>query len=210
MSIDSIIRDGIGGKFAVQVTSEHALKVSPVTIATADQTITDLTLKKQYRDWLRTTGGGYEMNLDASSGAILFTETAEANKVKWITSWRLILNGTEMELETNDFRGFGAAAGAPGLTNGVDFYFIQGGRQINVFLNSVKNIGSFLDYADGYTNLVNAVTSQSDYLAFDFIFDQPVALPAGSNDKIVMQINDDLTDIDLMRVVVRGWQEFTS
>jgi len=210
MGIDSIIRDGTGSKYAAQVTSDHALKVSPVTIATSDQTITDLTLKKQYRDWLRTTGNAYEMNVDGSSAPVLFTETAEANKVKWITSWRLILNGTEMELETNDFRGFGTAAGAPGLTNGVDFYFIQGGRQINVFLNPVKNIGSFLDYSDGYTNLVNAVSSQSDYLAFDFIFDQPVALPAGSNDKIVMQINDNLTTIDLMRVVVRGWQEFTS
>lgn len=209
MGIDAIIKDGTGSRYQAQVTSEHALKVSPVTIATSDQTITDLTLKKQYRDWLRNGGGSYEMNVDGSTTPVLFQETAEANKVKWVTSWRLILNGTAMELDTNDFRGFGAAAGAPGLTNGLRFYFVQGGREIEVFLNPAKKIGDFLDYADGYTNLVNAVTSQSDYLAFDFIFDQPVALPAGSNDKIVMEVSDDVTAIDLMRVVVRGWQEFT-
>jgi hypothetical protein len=118
------------------------------------------------------------------------------------------MNSTDMELETNDFRGFGNAAGAPGLTNGVQFYFVQGGRRIDVFLESVQNIGRFLDYADSFTNLVNAVTSQSDYLSFDFVFDQPVALPAGSNDKIVFEVSDDLTDLDFMQVVVRGWQEF--
>lgn len=209
MGINTIIRDGIGTNYAAQVTSDHALKVSPVTISTSSQSITDLTLKKQYRDWLRNSGGSYEMNVDGSTTPVLFEETAEANKVKWITSWRLIMNDTGMELNTNDFRDFGVATGSPGLTNGLNFYFVQGGRQIQVFLNPVKKIGDFLDYADGYTNLVNAVSSQSDYLSFDFVFDQPVALPAGSNDKIVMQISDDMTDIDLMRVVVRGWQEFT-
>ena len=209
MSINSIIRDGTGTKYAAQVTSDHALKVSPVVISTSDQTITDLTLKKQYRDWLRTTGGSYEMDVDGSTTPVVFSETAESDKVKWVTSWRLIMNGTALELDTNDFRGFGAAAAAPGLTNGLQFYFIQGGREIDVFLNPAQKIGDFLDYADGYTNLVNAVTAQSDYLAFDFVFDQPIALPSGSNDKIILQVNDDLTNIDLMRVIVRGWQEFT-
>lgn len=209
MSIDTNIRDGTGGRYLAQVTSEHALKVSPVTIATGDQTITDLTLKKQYRDWLKNGGGSEDMNIDGSTTPVLFEEAAEANKVKWVTSWRLIMNGTALELDTNDFRGFGAAAAAPGLTNGLNFFFIQGGREIQVFLDPAKKIGDFLDYADGYTNLVNAVSSQSDYLAFDFLFDQPVALPAGSNDKIILQVNDDLTGIDLMKVIVRGWQEFT-
>lgn len=118
------------------------------------------------------------------------------------------MNSTNMEMGTNDFRRFGDAAIAPGLTNGVEFYFVQGGRKIDVFLEPVKNVGRFLDYADDFTNLVNAVSAQSDYLSFDFIFDQPVALPAGSNDKIVFVVNDDLTALDFMQVVVRGWQEF--
>jgi len=208
MSIDAIIRDGTGGKTAVQVTRDHALKVSPVTIATADQEIADLTLKKQYRDWLRNGSGSDAMNVDGSASPVYFKETAESNKVKWITSGRMVLEGTALELDTNDFRGFGEAAIAPGLTNGLNFYFTQGGRQIDVFLDPVKKIGDFLDYADGYTNLVNAVSAQGDYLAFDFVFDQPIALPAGSNDEIIMQVNDDLTDIDRMQVIIRGWQEF--
>lgn len=210
MPIDTIIRDGTGTRRTASVTSDGALKVSPVVIATADQSITDLTLKKQYRDWLRTSAGSKEMNVDGSTASVLFEETAEAHKVKWITAWRLVMNDTYLELETNDFRRFGSAAVAPGLTNGLRFYFVQGGRNIDVFLDPVKKIGDFMDYQDDYNNLVNAVGSQEDYLSFDFKFDQPVALPAGSNDKIVMEVRDDLTAIDLMRVIVRGWQEFTN
>lgn len=211
MSIDAIIRDGVGTRFTAQVNSENALKVYQANISLADEAeggYESLTRKKQYRDWLRTTGGSESMLVDGSSTPVLFEETSQADRVKWIVSWRLVMNSTYMELETNDFRRFGTAATAPGLTNGVQFYFVQGGRQIEVFLEPVKNVGRFLDYADSYTNLVNAVSSQGDYLSFDFVFDQPVALPAGSNDKIVFKVSDDLTALDFMQVVVRGWQEF--
>jgi hypothetical protein len=211
MSIDTLIRDGVGGRFTAQVNSDNALKVYQSELSLADESeagYVSLTRKKQYRDWLRTNGGSYEMNVNGSVTPVLFEETSQADRVKWIVSWRFILNGTYLELSTNDFRRFGAAAIAPGLTNGLQFYFVQGGRQIDVFLENVKKIGDFMDYADDYTNLINAVSAQSDYLAFDFVFDQPVALPAGSHDKIVMKVSDDLTAMELMRVVVRGWQEF--
>jgi len=211
MSIDTLIRDGVGGRFTAQVNSNNALKVYQSELSLADESedgYGSLTRKKQYRDWLRTTGGSESMLVNGSSTPVLFEETSQADRVKWIVSWRLVMNSTYMELETNDFRRFGTAAIAPGLTNGVQFYFVQGGRQVEVFLEPVKNVGRFLDYADSYTNLVNAVSSQGDYLSFDFVFDQPVALPAGSNDKIVFKVSDDLTALDFMQVVVRGWQEF--
>lgn len=211
MPIDTLVRDGTGTRFTAQVNSDNALKVyqsEPVLVDEAEDGYASLTRKKQYRDWLRTAAGSEDMLVDGSTNAVYFSETSQSEKVKWITAWRLIMHSTGMELDTNDFRGFGAAAGPSGLTNGLQFYFVQDGRQIDVFLENVKNLGDFLKYADDYTNLVNAVTSQSDYLHFDFTFDQPIALPAGSNDKIVMVVNDDLTDLDYMQVVVRGWQEF--
>jgi len=211
MAIDILVRDGTGTRHTANVNRDNALKVYMSSPSLQDEASTgyiELTKKKQYRDWLRTSADAYEMNVNGSATPVLFEETAEASKVKWITSWRIILNGTYLELNTNDFRRFGTAATAPGLTNGLQFYFVQGGRNIDVFLEPVKKIGDFLDYADSYTNLTNAVSSQSDYLSFVFDFDQPVCLPAGSNDKIVMKISDDLTSIELMRVVVRGWQEF--
>ena len=134
--------------------------------------------------------------------------TPQSDRVKWVMSWRIILHSTDMEINTNDFRRFGAAAIAPGLTNGIEFYFNQAGRRTDVFLENVKSIGQFLDYADGFTNLVNAVTSQSDYLSLDFSFDQPVVLAPGSNDQIVLGVSDDLTALDFAQVIVRGWQEF--
>ena len=208
MSIDSIIRDGTGTRYQAKVTSDHALLTSPITVSTSSQSIGDLTRKKQYREWLRDPSGSEIMNVDGSTTPILFSETAEPGKVKWITSWRLLMHDTGMELETNDFRDFGVSHVSPGLTNGLQFYFEQAGRQIDVFLENVVRIGDFPNYSDDHVNLVNAVTSQSDFLSFRFDFDQPVALPAGSNDKIVMKISDDLSTLDYMRVLVRGWQEF--
>lgn len=209
MALDTIIRDGTGSGNDAKVTSDNALKVSTVDISISDQTIDDLTVKKQYRDWLRNSAGSADMNVDGSSTPVEFEETAEASKVKWLTSWRLIMHDESMELDTNDFRRFGTAAIAPGLTNGIECYFKQGGRKVDVFLENVKMIGNFLDYADGYLNLINAISAQGDYLSFDFIFDQPVVLPAGSNDSIIMKISDDLSSLALMKVVIRGWQVFT-
>lgn len=200
--------DGTGTRQGAQITKDHALKVSVVEMSVADQSIEDLTVKKQYRAWLSTSAGSEDMNVDASTTPVLFQELAESGKVKWIKSWRLIMHDTYMELNTNDFRRFGTAATAPGLTNGIEFYFVQAGRTIDVFLENVLNIGDFLKYADGYTNLVNAVSAQDDYLAFDFEFDEPIVLPAGSNDKIVMSISDDLSSLVYMRAIVRGWQQF--
>jgi len=202
------IIDGAGTSKTAQVTSDNSLKVSAVPIKIVDQTIEDMTRKKQYRDWLTNSVGSADMNVDGSVTPVSFTETAEAGKVKWIDSWRLIMHGTYLELDTNDFRRFGLAATAPGLTNGLEFYFVQGGRTINVFLENVKNIGDFMKYADNHTNFINAVSAQEDYLAFDFKFDQTVVLPAGSNDKIVLVVNDNLSSLVYMRCIVRGWQEF--
>ena len=56
--------------------------------------------------------------------------------------------------------------------------------------------------------LTNAVSSQSDYLHFDFTFDRPVVLTEGTLDALTIRINDDLTPIDKHIAVARGYQEF--
>ena len=211
MAVDFCIRDGTGTKSKANVSSDNALKVYTTDITLADQAVSnyaELIRKKQYRDWLRTSTGDTDMCIDGSSTPVYFLETPQSDRVKWVMSWRIILHSTDMEINTNDFRRFGAAAIAPGLTNGIEFYFNQAGRRTDVFLENVKSIGQFLDYADGFTNLVNAVTSQSDYLSLDFSFDQPVVLAPGSNDQIVLGVSDDLTALDFAQVIVRGWQEF--
>jgi hypothetical protein len=74
----------------------------------------------------------------------------------------------------------------------------------------VRVIGDFLTYADDFTNLVNSVGTQEDYLAFDFLFESraPVVLTEGTLDSITIRINDDLTAIDKQVAIARGYQEF--
>jgi hypothetical protein len=111
-------------------------------------------------------------------------------------------------MNTNDFRRFGAAtAGGTPLTNGITLKVTQGGLVTDFFIAPITRMGDFFNYSDSYLNIINAITSQSDFLYFDFNFDSTVVLPPGTTDQIAMTVNDNLTAIDLFKVIVRGYQE---
>lgn len=213
MSLPIYIKDGEGSSVKAGVTSAHALKVAIVAMrleTLSPEELAGLAGKTQLRTYLRLEGegaGSNDLNVDGSTTPQLFWKGSETNAALFITSARILMNGTNLEINTNDFRRFGDAAVAPGLTDGIEFYFEQSGEQTDLFIEPIQTIGDFLNFADDFTNLVNSIGSQEDFLSFDFVFDQPVVLTPGSVDRIVMKISDDLTDIDLLKVIVRGWQE---
>ena len=113
-----------------------------------------------------------------------------------------------MELNTADFRRFGTATGAgTPLTNGVQIETFQSGETISVANEPIRTLGDFLRYADSFTNLVNAVGTQDDYVSFDFDLDKPVVLASGGGDSIIVRIRDNLTTVNSFRCIVRGYQE---
>ena len=206
MAVRSNIADGEGSGYKAGVTGDHALKVAVLESRAADLPIAVLTLRKQFRGFL-TDAGSTDLNVDGSVTPVEFQVSADVSNTRWITAARILLNGVNMEIDTNDFRRFGAAATAPGLTNGLDFFIEQTGVTTDLTLDAIKKIGDFMDYEDGFENLINSVGTQEDFLSVDFVFDVPVVLPPGSSDRIVMRVNDDLTPIDLFKVLVRGYQE---
>lgn len=210
MSLDVLIRDGEGTKKTAGVTDNRALKVSVIDPVYTDISLEDalpsLLARKQFKDFLKN-GSSKELNVNGSTTPVTFKQMSEEGKIKWLIGIRILLNGTYFEINTNDFRRFGTAAIAPGLTNGITLEVSQSGIVTDLFAEPVKYVGQFLDYADSFTNLVNSVSSQSDFLAFDFSFDAPIVLPAGTTDFIGLTVQDDLSSLDLFRAIVRGYQE---
>lgn len=205
--IKAVIKDGEGSNREAGVTPDHAVKVTVLELRTTDVSAEVLTRRKIYRGFLEKDGSS-NLNVDGSSTAVDFVLTSTNDFSRWITGVRLLFNGVNMEIDTNDFRRFGAAtASQTSLTNGIKFFIEQGNVVTEFFIEPIKTLGQFLDYADRFTNLANSIGAQEDFISFDFDFEAPIALPPATSDRIVIRIQDDLTDIDLFKAIVRGTQE---
>jgi hypothetical protein len=206
MPLKTRLVDGRGTGREANVTTEHALLVSVVPSNPKDVDVEVVTRNKVYRDKFKDALLNEDLNVDGSVTVKQFFIQAEVDKAKWVTSVRFVFNDANMELVTNDFRRFGTAATSPGLINGIRFHAEQGGIITEVFFEYVKTIGAFMNYADKYVNFNNAISAVVDFLSFDFDFDEPVPLPDGTQDKLVITIQDDLTSVDLFQVFARGYQ----
>jgi len=207
MAMPIYIQDPATGR-RLQVSPDGALRVEILEGAAAELPVEVLTRRKVLRDFLRDQASAIDLAVDGSSTPVEFREEADTERTKWITSARVLFNGANMEMNTNDFRRFGAAtASQTPLNNGLEFFVIQGGVQSNFFISPIVRMGDFFDYADGYLNIVNAVSAQSDFLYFDFRFEQPVVIPPSTTDRVVMRVSDNLTSIDVFHVIIRGYQE---
>jgi len=210
MALPTNIAGGEGNSCLASVSKDGALKVSSSPASAASLTSAELTRVKLFRNFLRDSGGSKDMNVNGSSTPQLFFHEAVPGVARWITSLRFIFNDTGLEIDTNDARDFGSAAGSGGLTNGLICYTEQGGIITNVFAEPVTRIIEFLNYADRFTNLKNSISTQSDFLSFDFDFTTPVAVPPSVTDKVVVVVQDDLRNLELFNVIIRGFQEIVT
>ena len=208
MTIRAEIKDGLGGSRSVSVTEQNALLVSVLPQTAKGISTTDLTNLRQLRGYFEDSAGSNAQNVDGSGSPVEFSIGTVAGLTKWITGFKVILEGVNLEIGTNDFRRYGAAAAAPGLTNGLEIEAIQSGTTVKITPEPVQTIGDFLNWADDFTSLVNSVGAQEDFLAFTFTFDRPVVLVEGSQDRLTIRIQDDLTAIDKQIAIARGFQEF--
>ena len=84
---------------------------------------------------------------------------------------------------------------------------------MDVSAQPISTLGNFLNYTDEFTNFINAVGSSGDFFQAVFAFDQPIVLPEGTQDKLVIRIQDDLTSRittsvgGTMNAIAQGYQE---
>ena len=207
MSIDVKITDATGTSIGAEVTGQNALKVLSIPETSKGLPPEDLSNLRLYRDFLKNAGSE-DLNVDGSTTPVEFSIAAEEARTIWLTGVRFLFEGNNLEMNTQDFRRFGTATTSnTALTNGVLFRVEQSGETVNVVAEPIGIMGDFFSYADDYLNLINAVSSQSDFLYFDFDFDKPIVLAEGGSDKIFVTIQDDLTAIDKFQIIARGYQE---
>ena len=211
MSVKAEIVDGTGTATTAQVLDSRALLVSILPQSSKGIPPDDLANLRQLREFFVESGGSESQVVDGSVSAVEFRVTSSPSVTKWITGFRIIIQGQNTQLASNDFRRYSQTP--PGLANGIDIEAFQGGI-VTVFTAAgpIQKLGDFLNYADDFTNFVSAISANVDYVKFDFEFDQPVVLAEGGTDTLTIRINDDLTaalsDPDAAQyAIARGYQE---
>ena len=211
MPVKTEIKDGLGSGRLVGVTQSNALLVSVLPQSSRGIPAEDLSSLRQLREFFTDASGSEDQIVDGSTTPVEFSVDAEISVTKWVTGFRLIVQGQTTDLSSNDFRKY--AQTTAGLTNGVDIEAVQSGITTAITgAGAVQRMGQYLRYADDFVNIIAAISSNVDYLHFDFTFDRPVVLAEGSSDRVLIRINDDLTAAlsasgSAQFAIARGYQE---
>lgn len=205
MPIRNHIEDGGGTGRLTDVTARDALKVQtmPETAVGIPQRV--LTALLVEREYLTNAAGSSNLNVNGSVTAVDFSVRAETGVTKWITGFDVLLEDGQMDMSTTEFRRFADAAAT--LTNGILIFAEQSGVTTNIAVDPIQVMGDFFNYADSYVNLVNAVAANTDFLRWTFMLDKPIVIPAGTQDRFVFRIRDDLTAMNSFKVIARGYKE---
>jgi hypothetical protein len=212
MPVKTEILDGNGTGRTAQVTDARALLVSVLPVSSRGIPAEDLSNLRQLREAFRDASGSDSQIVDGSASPVEFQISAGVAVTKWITGFRLILQGQNADITTQDFRRY-AQKTSPGLTNGIDIETFQGGVTTSITqAGAIVKLGDWLRYSDDFVGLVSAISSSIDYIHFDFAFDRPVVLAEGSSDALMIRINDDLTAAlaaanSAQYAIARGYQE---
>lgn len=210
MSVKTKIVSSQGKGWGCGVTRDHALRVEVMPTRRANIPSELLTASKLYREWFTTAAGAADMNvLGSLSTPVKYVVDSKSDRCLMVNQMRLLLDSGTMQVTggSAEVRRFGAAAVAPGLANGLTLNVIQEGVVTPVFLDPVKNVGDFFAYTDTYLNFVDGSANNVDIFTVTIDFDVPIFLPAGSVDRIELQVRDNLTAIAYFRALVLGSQE---
>jgi len=211
MSVRGIIEDGQGSGREATVTNRRALLVQltpDTSIGLAPEVLTSIRLSREY---FSDSAGSVDINVDGSVSPVQFDVSAEVGQTKWVTGFKIQFEAQNMNIgASQEIRRFGNASGTTGLAVGLEIFTVQSGERVDIVIDPAKSTGDLISYGDTYLNFVDAVSANVDMLQINFSFDKPVVLPDGSNDRVVFQVNDDLTPLDLFRVVARGYKESTT
>jgi len=185
------ITDGLGTGRTVAVTPANALLVQVLPDTSIGIPGALLSRYRLLSEFFIDGAGSSNQVVNGSATPVEFSIRASVGLTKWITGFRVIIEGNGFELATANFRAYGAIPD-PGLPNGIQIEADQGGVITAIANEPVRITGDYLNYANGFTNFINAITAQADYLQFVFRFEQPIVLTAASTDRVIIRIRDNL------------------
>jgi hypothetical protein len=214
MSLKTRIQDGEGSNLVAGVTPDHALKVSLIPFSYRDLVDNHdfdryelLTRRKVLVESLANSSGSTDFRVDGSVTTQDFAIESEMDTLKSVCCLRLVFHDTQMSLGSAEGSRFGSSASSPGLTNGLRLFADQGGEETDIFITPVKAIAEFLEYGEVF-NQAGALGAGLDILVITLVLPEPIVLPPGSKDRLVLQVRDDLTPIDTKALAsAQGWRE---
>jgi hypothetical protein len=214
MSIKTVVENGAGGSSYLQkVYSNNAAKVYVSNVPIDELTNTELTQLKLLSGQLVNSGSSPNANVSASADNLReFFVEADTTNLLSINQVRFAFEGSQLDITTAESRRFGAAAAAPGLSNGLKFIADQGGVETEIFVSPVKKIGDFYLYASSrYNNEIitdkDAISAGTDFLQITLEFLAPINLVPGTQDKLKLVVQDDLSSIDSFTIQYYGTQQ---
>jgi hypothetical protein len=208
MSIRTNIEDGSGKGYLAKVSPEGFLftQEAPYPPASEETKIT------VYREFLTLNNDGTttDMRVDGSTTSQQFFISAEPNFDVYITTVSFLIADAGASL--NEFGGISA------LANGCRFFYEDNNGEINVGTSLVSNF-EFVRLCQGNPSfgggssafLANNVVGPSEAFipVFDFRnfgFKWGLKLAASSQNRLVLEVNDNVTAIDAFNAVAYGFR----
>lgn len=208
MSIKTNIEDGDGTGRLARVSPEGFLYTQEAPYPPADED-TKLTV---YREFLTQNGDGTttDMRVNGATTSEIFYINAEPSVDIYITTVSFLIADAGASL--SEFGGITA------LTNGCRFYYEDQNGEINIGTNLTSNF-EFVRLCQGNPAfgggssafLANNVVGSSEAFipVFDFRtfgFKWGLKLAAGTNNRLVMEINDNVSGIDAFNAIAYGFR----
>jgi len=196
MSVDIRIKDGHGTSNLAAVTANLAVRTTetPPNIAQLKERgeLHLLAPTRVLADKLKNSSGSSDQVINGATTPTEFYISANSSEMRVITQARFVIHGSDMSITTAEARKYGNSFGS-GLTNGIRFFARQGGAETDIFIDPVKEIQHYYNYQDDLVNDVSAVAVGIDLLAVTINLPDEVVLVPGSQDRLVVLIQDNLT-----------------
>ena len=208
MSIRTNIEDGAGRGYTAKVSKEGFLFTQEAPFPPASEE-TKITV---YREFLTLNNDGTttDMRVNGSTTPQSFFINAEPDFDVYITTVSFLIADAGAAL--NEFGGIVA------LTNGCRFYYEDVNGEINIGTRLVSNF-EFVRLCQGNPSfgggnsafLANNVVGASEAFipVFDFRnfgFKWGLKLAAGTNNRLILEVNDNVTAIDAFNAIAYGFR----
>jgi hypothetical protein len=175
-------------------TGAQLVAQMPLTARGVDRT-TVASHRAVFELMTRKDTGASDQVVDGSVNPIEFCVSSDSGYTKWITGFRMVIVGTNLDVTSNQLRRY--SANAAGLTTGIDIKVFQGGENTSLVASPVQTIADYFPYLDRYENRPGAYSASEDLLTIDFVFQSPVVLAQGGtsrgDDRVLVCIQDDMT-----------------
>lgn len=191
------------------VTPDGALRVTMMPRHVSDLTREQL-VRRRYFSALLQNGGSPDMNVDGSVTPVEFEVVPQDDTVSSVREMRFEFHSDRLNMDTNDVRRFGTAAGLGGLTNGLDIEFRQSGVTTSLTTSPIQTMSQFFTHVSiPPFNVVDGIAVGVDLLVWviDLKLLLPIPISDANTDQVMVRVKDDLTALNFFRVTVIGQSE---